>query len=59
MTMRLLFWILMLLWLVVGVGGPIYFGYGGANHIFVGGSLILFVLLGLLGWKVYGKPIDG
>ena len=61
MTMRLLFWILMLLWLVVGVGGPLYFagGYSGISHVYVGGSLILFVLIGLLGTKVFGRPVEG
>ena len=59
MTMRLLFWILMLLWLVVGIGGPIYLGYGGQSHIYLGGNLLLFVLLGLLGWKIFGKPVEG
>lgn len=58
MTMRLLFWILMLLWLVIGIGGPIYMGYGG-NGIHIGGNLLLFVIVGLLGWKCFGKPIEG
>ena len=59
MTKRLLFWILMLLWLVIGLGGPIYFLGGGISHIYVGGSLILYLLVGLLGWQVYGKPVEG
>jgi hypothetical protein len=60
MTMRLLFWILMLLWLVVGLGGPLYYsgGFGGISHVVIGGSLILFILVGLLGYKVFGKPIE-
>jgi uncharacterized membrane protein YhaH (DUF805 family) len=58
MTMRLLFWILMLLWLIIGIGGPIYMGYGG-NNIHIGGNLLLFVIVGLLGWKCFGKPIEG
>ena len=62
MTMRYLFWTLMLLWLLVGFGGAMYFstGYaGGINHVYLGGSLILYLLIGLLGWKTYGKPIEG
>ena len=59
MTMRLLFWILMLIWLVVGLGGPLYFAGSGISHVYVGGSLILFALIGLLGWKVFGKPVEG
>jgi hypothetical protein len=61
MTMRLLFWILMLLWLIVGLGGPVYWagGYSGISHIYLGGNLILYLLVGLLGWKVFGRPIEG
>jgi uncharacterized membrane protein YhaH (DUF805 family) len=56
--MRLLFWILMLLWLVIGLGGPFYFVGAGISHVYVGGSLILYLLVGLLGWKTFGKPIE-
>jgi uncharacterized membrane protein YhaH (DUF805 family) len=56
MTLRLLFWILMLLWLVLGIGGPIYMGYGG-NAIHIGGNLLLFAIIAVLGWKVFGKPV--
>lgn len=56
MTFGLLFWILMLFWLVYGFfynSSPTTFGaYGWAGH-----SLLLFVLLLLLGWSVYGAPI--
>jgi len=56
MTFALLFWILMLFWLVYGWfynSAPATFGtYGWAGH-----SLLLFVLLGLLGWGVYGAPV--
>lgn len=56
MTFGLLFWILMLLWLVFGWlynSSPDRFGpYGWA-----GNSLLLFVLLGLLGWVTFGAPI--
>jgi hypothetical protein len=56
MTLGLAFWILMLIWLVfgfawhwgmVGIYGP------------VGGTVLLFVLLFLLGWKVFGPPVHG
>jgi hypothetical protein len=51
MSFGLAFWILMLLWLVFGVWHlwPNYYG--------VGGSLLLFILLVLLGWKVFGSPL--
>jgi len=55
MTIALLFWILMLLWLLFGfmynsgiVPGP----YGPWGH-----SLLLFILLLLLGWASFGAPI--
>jgi len=58
MSLGLVFWILMLIWLVFGAwtrwpaikeGG---FKAGG-------GDLLLFVLLLLLGWHAFGAPIHG
>lgn len=59
MKIGVLFWILMLLWLVFGVwanwpaasGSTVAFGP-------VGWSLLLFVLVGILGWKVFGAPLQ-
>ena len=59
MKIGLLFWLLMILWLLFGLwsywpagsGGPIAYGP-------VGGSLLLFILLGLLGWMVFGAPLQ-
>jgi hypothetical protein len=57
MSFGLAFWILMLLWLVFGWfynSSPGTFGpYGWAGH-----SLLLFVLLGLLGWRVFGPILQ-
>jgi hypothetical protein len=53
MTLGLAFWILMLLWFVFGLW------YSWPNHYLVGGNLLLFILLLLLGWKVFGAPIHG
>jgi hypothetical protein len=52
MTFALLYWILMLLWLVFGI----YRSWPniGLAH---GGDLLLFILLLILGWKVFGAPI--
>jgi hypothetical protein len=59
MTMRLLFWILMLL-CALGVIGGFAMYYGPYTHIYTGSfGLIVFLLLALLGWKVFGKPVDG
>jgi len=52
--MGLLFWILMLLWLLFGLWSswPITnTSYG------VGSNLLLFVVIALLGWKVFGAPL--
>jgi len=45
----------MLLWLVFGIwsGWPMT----GANVRPLGGTLLLFILLVLLGWRAFGPPI--
>ncbi len=53
MTLGLAFWILMLLWLVFGMWNS------WPNHVLVGGNLLLFILLLLLGWHDFGPPIRG
>ncbi len=53
MTIAFLFWLLMLLWLLFGL----YLNR--ENHVLLGGSLLLWILLFLLGWKVFGFPIQG
>lgn len=53
MTLSLIFWILMLLWLVAygaeHFGGPPWSGRVG--------SVLLFLLFLALGWAVFGAPI--
>lgn len=60
MTFALLFWLLMLFWFFFGIAPTwprnvpegqrrSYYGFGG--------SLLLFVLLGLLGWHAFGSPL--
>jgi hypothetical protein len=52
-----LFWVLMLLWLLFGL-------YWNRDDIRVGkyglagGNLMLFALLFILGWKVFGFPVQ-
>ena len=53
MSLGLAFWILMLVWLVFVVWNT------WPNHILMGGNLLLFVLIGLLGWHAFGLPIHG
>ena len=43
MTLGLAYWIIMLIWLLFGL----YTGY----------NLMLFVLLVLIGWKIFGPPL--
>lgn len=56
MPFGLVFWILMLLWLFFSWPNNTLIpgGYGPW-----GGSLLLFVLLLLLGWREFGPPIHG
>jgi hypothetical protein len=60
MQKGLLFWVLMLLWLVVGLWA--YWPAGGGTAVTygpVGVNLILFVLIAILGWKAFGPPVQG
>lgn len=55
MTMGLIYWVLMLIWLVFGI--LIYNGYAG-HYGAIGNTVLLFVLFVLLGWKVFGRPVS-
>lgn len=54
MSIGLAFWILMLIWLIFG-----FIQHGGhvGAYGFYGHTLLLFILLLLLGWSVFGAPI--
>lgn len=55
MTIGFLFWLLMILWLLFGLWAaprPL-------NHYWAGGHVLLWLLLFLLGWEVFGFPIKG
>lgn len=57
MSLRMLFWLLMILWLVVF--GVANFGPVGYQHYsYSGGGLLTFLLFVILGWQAFGKPID-
>jgi hypothetical protein len=58
MSIGFLFWLLMVLWLVLGLWAYSPDLRTGRYGI-VGGNLLLFVLLFLLGWKVFGFIIQG
>ena len=55
MSFGLIYWILMLFWLVFGVWRSWPRG-AAPNPAGVGGDLLLFILLVLLGWKTFGAP---
>lgn len=58
MSIGFIFWVIMLLWLLLAVvlnlGHPAVMPYGA-----LGNSLLLFILFFLIGWKVFGWPING
>lgn len=56
MSIGLIFWILMLLWLVFGFAT--YRGVVG-TYGWYGNTLLLFILLLCLGWHAFGPPIHG
>ena len=56
MQISLLFWILMLLWAIFGVA-PTFPRGENVTYWGFAGSLLLFVLIGLLGWQVFGAAV--
>ena len=57
MPIGILFWVLMILWFIFGLywnGADIR----GGNYGWLGGNVLLFVLLGLIGWKVFGPVLQ-
>lgn len=56
MSIGFVFWLLMIIWLVFGFWS---WKTTPANWPLLGGSGMLFFLLFLLGWKVFGWPISG
>lgn len=57
MSIGLLFWILMLFWLLFRGWG--HWSGSPAGYYPLGGDLLLFILLLLLGWGEFGAPIRG
>lgn len=57
MSIGLLFWILMILWFLFGLYGNREQFMSG-NYGLLGGNLLLFVLLFLLGWRAFGFVIQ-
>lgn len=59
MPLGIWFWIGMFLWLVLGFYSHIRAAPNGPNWGLLGGNLLLFLLMALLGWKVFGSAIHG
>lgn len=57
MTLGLAFWVLMTIWFVFGLAWN--YGWAPAGYAGIGNTLLLFILLGLLGWHAFGPPIHG
>ena len=57
MSLSLAFWIAMFIWVILGLWSswPIQ----GAGLRSAGGTALLFILLLLLGWHVFGAPFHG
>lgn len=53
MSKGFIFWVLMLLWLVLGILVP----HWGAFTWAASGSVLEWILLALLGWQVFGGAI--
>jgi hypothetical protein len=56
MPVSILFWILWILALIFGFGYSIRTANG--NYVGAGGSLLYLILIGLLGWKLFGFVIQ-
>jgi hypothetical protein len=57
MPIGVLFWVLMLIWLLFGL----YWNradFGRGSYGLLGGNLLLFILLAILGWKVFGPILQ-
>jgi hypothetical protein len=57
MKIGLLFWILMLIWLLFGAWTNWPGMQTGVYGPF-GGTVLLFILIGILGWKLFGPPLQ-
>jgi hypothetical protein len=58
LTLGFLFWLIWILCLIFGGVGVLRTDPAGRWH-FGGFSLVLWILLGLLGWQVFGSPLKG
>jgi hypothetical protein len=59
MSLALIFWVLMLLWVVAGLWWHLAANVATPPFVYapLGLHLFLFILLLLLGWGIFGAPI--
>lgn len=57
MPLSILFWVLMILWFVLGMWGSYVPGQPYPLRAGVG-NLMLFLLFCILGWKIFGSPVQ-
>jgi hypothetical protein len=57
MPLSILYWILMLLWLVFGLWSGYTPGQAYTYRAW-GGSILQFILFAVIGWKLFGPPIQ-
>jgi hypothetical protein len=57
MTLEVWFWVFYVLALVLGLYAG--YSYRGQPYAYTawGGNLFFFVLIGILGWKLFGSPV--
>jgi hypothetical protein len=56
MPVAYLFWTLMILWVVLGLGYP-WIVATPDKRVTIGGNLLLFALLALLGYQAFGSAV--
>lgn len=56
MPLAYIFWLLIILWAIFGLGYP-FITETPNRRIVNGGNVLLFVLMVLLGWQVFGSVV--
>ncbi len=53
MPLAIAFWVVYLIWIILGAVTIWHSG----GYLFVGSNIILLLLLGIVGWQLFGAPI--
>lgn len=57
MSIGFIVWLILILWLLYGAG--VAWPRDAANRYGFGSNLVLWVLLALMAWSIYGSPLKG